>query len=209
MNLSFRKPRPLDRTVPHLRDTRLIVIATEGECTERQYFELFREQSTRVQILVLETRDGHSAPKHLFERLLRFKRDHNLIKGDQLWLVLDKDRWPDAQLSEVASRAFKHEFSMAVSTPCFDFWLYLHHSDDIERVRDFTAKDMKKTLRELLGSYNPSHLDTQQFAPYVGIATERARSLDLSPTDRWPNTLGTHVYRVIEAIKELTKTDAI
>ena len=137
MNLSFRKPRPLDRTIPHLRDTRLIVIATEGECTERQYFELFREQSTRVQILVLETRDGHSAPKHLFERLLRFKRDHNLIKGDQLWLVLDKDRW--------------------------------------------------------------------QFAPYVGIATERARSLDLSPTDRWPNTLGTHVYRVIEAIKELTK----
>lgn len=202
MNLSFRKPRPLDRTIEHHRDTRLIVIATEGECTERQYFEMFREHSSRVQVLVLETRLGKSAPRHLFERLARFKREHNLIKGDQLWLVLDKDRWPESQLSEIAGKALKHNFGMAASTPCFDFWLYLHHSDNVEGMEHISSRDMKQALRNVLGSYNPSNLDTRRFRPYVDLAVERASRLDSSPQERWPNSLGTHVYRVVQAIKE-------
>lgn len=202
MNLSFRKPRPLDRTIEHYRDTRLIVIATEGECTERQYFEMFREHSSRVQVLVLETHQGKSAPKHLFERLARFKRQHNLIKGDQLWLVLDKDRWPESQLSEIAGKAHQHNFNMAVSTPCFDFWLYLHHSDNVGGMEHVSSQDMKKALRNVLGSYNPSNLNTDQFLPHVELAVERARRLDSFPSARWPNSLGTHVYRVVQSIKE-------
>jgi len=50
MAITSRKSRPLDRSVEHLRDTRLVIIAAEGRITERQYFAMFR--STRVQVKV-------------------------------------------------------------------------------------------------------------------------------------------------------------
>jgi hypothetical protein len=38
MSFTSRKKRPLDRRVEHVKDTSLIVIATEGEKTEKIYF---------------------------------------------------------------------------------------------------------------------------------------------------------------------------
>jgi len=35
-----RKSRPLDRSLEHRRDTRLVIIAAEGRETEQQYFAL-------------------------------------------------------------------------------------------------------------------------------------------------------------------------
>ena len=40
MALTSRKRRPLNRTITHLRDTKLFIIATEGEKTKKQYFEM-------------------------------------------------------------------------------------------------------------------------------------------------------------------------
>jgi len=40
--LRYRKKRPIEREVGVLRDARLIIIATEGEKTEKQYFSIFR-----------------------------------------------------------------------------------------------------------------------------------------------------------------------
>ena len=78
MQLTSRRPRPLDRRIPHLRDTRLVIIATEGECTEKQYFSIFERKSTRVQVRVLETTQGMSAPKHVLDRLRRYRREYEL-----------------------------------------------------------------------------------------------------------------------------------
>lgn len=38
MGITSRKKRPLKREIPHLRDTRLIIIASEGAVTEKKYF---------------------------------------------------------------------------------------------------------------------------------------------------------------------------
>ena len=67
--LTSRRKRPLDRDVPHLRDTRLIIIASEGEKTEKQYFESGLFGNRRVQVKVLETQDGRSAPNWVLARL--------------------------------------------------------------------------------------------------------------------------------------------
>ena len=48
MGMTSRRKRPLDHAIPHQRDTRLIIIATEGEKTERQYFSMFRNVRVRV-----------------------------------------------------------------------------------------------------------------------------------------------------------------
>jgi len=131
MAITSRRKRPLDRTIPCYRDAKIIVIAAEGEKTERKYFESPIFRSTRVQVMVLETKEGHSAPKHVHRRLLEFARKTQLQTDDELWLVLDRDRWPEKQLAEVCAEALKvgkNSAQLAVSNPCFELWLYLHHS---------------------------------------------------------------------------------
>ena len=191
-----RRKRPLDRSIPHFRDSSLVVIATEGEVTEKRYFEHFRLTSSRVQIRVLETQDGRSAPKHVFERLRQFRKDFDLGPKDLLCLVVDYDRWPDAQLAEIASKARKLDFLLAVSRPCFELWLYLHHGEPGPELLEASSHKMQEALGDLLDGCDP----TMGFEPFVELAVERARRLDTEPADRWPQQLGSRVYRVIDGI---------
>jgi len=137
MALTSRKKRPLDRSIPCLRDTRLIIIATEGEKTEKQYFESPLFQCTRVQVHVLETQNGLSSPGHVISRLKDFAQEHNLMAGDQLWAVVDKDRWPDKSLARICQQLAqmkKYQGGCAISNPRFELWLYLHHGDwDVQK----------------------------------------------------------------------------
>lgn len=202
MSLTSRKKRPLDREIPHQRDTSLVVIATEGTLTEKQYFTMFQRKSSRVQVKVLQTEEGLSAPRHVLGRLSQFRKDSDLGQGDALCLVIDKDRWPDAQLAEVAAAASKRHFVLAVSHPCFEVWLYLHHADPPPAMRSMSSQAISQALRHLLGGYEKTNLRTELFEPHVDDAVARAQALDEQPADRWPNQLGTRVYRVIHAIRE-------
>jgi hypothetical protein len=202
--LTSRRPRPLDRTIPHLRETRLIVIATEGASTEKEDFTIFRNtrRNSRVQVLVLPTIEGHSSPKHVFTRLAKMKREHDLRAVDQLWVMIDVDRWPTKMLAEVARAAKQKGFPMAVSNPCFELWLYLHHSD-VEARRRYTSREMKDELARISGGYDPSNLQIERFESNVDDAVRRATALDVRPRQRWPHSTGTHVYRAVNEILKL------
>ena len=120
MAITSRSKRPLNRGIPHLRDTRLIIIATEGEKTEKQYFESDLFHSLRVQVKVLGTEDGLSAPNHVINRLCQFARATDLQSDDQLWLMVDKDHWTESILSDVCSQANRSrdlKLQTAISNP--------------------------------------------------------------------------------------------
>ena len=204
MALTSRRKRQLDHTVPHLRDARLIVIATEGTLTEDQYFDIF--ESKKVQIKVLVTEGGYSAPKHVFQRLSDYKKEYQIGADDQLWLMIDVDRWPTEALSEVASESVKKKFVMAVSNPCFEIWLYLHHGDVVAG-ETITCDELTAQLKETLGSYNKSNLDLDQYQGKEADAIARAKALDVDTSQRWPQTTGTHVYKVVEEVLKLKEDE--
>jgi hypothetical protein len=201
MSLTSRRRRPLDRSVPHLRDTRLVVIATEGAVTEKDYFEHFRGCSTRVQVRVLATTEGKSAPRHVLGRLRKFRRDSDLGPSDALCVVIDKDRWPDAQLMEVSQGAAKLHALLAVSNPCFELWLYLHFADLPATAVAATSRQLKSELSSMLACNGAAPPCAATYQGRVDEAIARARKLDTRPQDRWPNQVGTRVYRVIEEIR--------
>jgi hypothetical protein len=205
MSITSRRKRPLDHTIPHLRDTRLIIIATEGKETEKQYFEDEAFQHIRVQIRVLPTGvDGRSAPQHVLARLKEFAAEYELQPNDQLWIAIDKDRWEERALADVCNKAARSTLlraKAAVSTPCFELWLYLHRADWTEG--EVHAEALKQRLRELLGSYNHAKLDMSQFRPGIGDAIVRAKSTDSSERCPWPENPGTCVYKLVEAILSL------
>ncbi|MEI7833080.1 MAG: RloB family protein [bacterium] len=204
MPQTSRIKRPLDRTVPHLRDTRLIIIATEGEKSEKQYFEDEVFKHRRVQVQVLPTIDGKSASKYVLARLKEYQSKFNLQENDQLWMVVDKDRFPDSHLHEVVEEmkdGCGHAISLAVSTPCFELWLYLHHAAWTNGA--LSSKEMEKNIRKLLGGYNKAKIDMSKYRGGIEAAIARAKMLDTNPRGPWPQNPGTRVYKLVEAIQAL------
>jgi len=127
MALTGRKHRPLNRKVSHLRDTKLIIIAAEGHKTEKQYFRIF--ENHRVQVIVIPAKDNRSAPEYILEKLNSYIKEYEIGKDDQLWLMIDTDRWGDKKLSKICKEAIQKKYDLAVSNPCFEVWLYLHFDE--------------------------------------------------------------------------------
>ena len=199
-HLRHKKKRPLNRKESPLRDTSLVVIATEGEKTEPRYFEFFH--SHRVQVLVLPTEEGKSSPEHVLERLRKFDKEYRLEKEDTFWLVVDVDRWSKANLARVAQEASQRGYGPAISNPCFELWLLLHFEDVGEGKT--TCTQLLRKLSKHLPGYTKSNLRVEAFTlPSVKNAVKRAKCLRTHDGERWPSKTGTDVYRVVQQILKM------
>ena len=185
------------------RDARLIVIASEGKDTERIYFKALAKEYTnlRVHVHILERSENeqnNSSPEHVLKQLNDYKSKYDLEADDELWLVVDKDRWTEAMLSHVATECSQEvAMHMALSNPCFELWLLLHMEDAASlspEEQEQWMKNRRKSknadpylkvrLRQKMGSYHESSYDALTLIAHIEDAIERARALDKNPTDR-------------------------
>lgn len=93
------------KRISGVKEANIIVIATEGECTEKQYFEEIqvRKGKTNIHVEILPTEDCRSSPEDVLNRLDDYKKRYALnLNSDQLWMVIDVDQWGDIKLSQVA-----------------------------------------------------------------------------------------------------------
>lgn len=212
MGITSHKSRPLLRVpVKKLRDARLVVIAAEDTYATKQYFDSDIFQSSRIKIEVLETPTdelsadkNRSSPEAVEQRLKNYIEKYDLQKDDILCIMIDRDRWPERMLAEVSQKTFRKKrknILLAVSNPCFELWLYLHVAEWPPSIQTISAQKMERMLRTLLGSYNKTNIDIEKFRGRVLVACERARKMDIKPTDRWPQQIGSHVYRLIDEIR--------
>ena len=203
------------------RDARLIVIASEGKDTERIYFKALAKEYTnpRVHVHILERsvdEQNNSSPEYVLKQLNDYKSQYELEADDELWLVVDKDRWTEAMLSRVAAECSQEvAMHMALSNPCFELWLLLHIEDAtsltpeeqmqwMENRRKSKNADpyLKVLLRQKMGSYHEADYDALMLIKHVEVAIVRAKALDRNPADRWPQTLGTRVYLLAESVMD-------
>jgi len=124
-------------------------------------------------------------------------------------MIIDTDRWKN--IPEVIQNCKKLEnMFVAVSNPCFEFWLLLHIKD----VKDYNEEELQLLLEnrktgsrnyvdskivELLKFYNKKNLKTEYFIPTIDAAIFRAKELDQSKED-FPTTLGSHIYKLMEKL---------
>ena len=192
----YRRTGLLDRPTQR-RDARLFVVAVEGEKTEQQYLEALAYQGvisrSKVKIHVIPAVDGRSAPEHVLARLDAFQV--NLKPLDEKWLVLDVDRFGVKKLALVCREAVSKRYQLAISNPCFEWWLLLHFTDSPESA---TSRECEAELRRLLGSYNKVRIAADRYTrERVELAIRRAAERDQSPGSRWPDSAGTHVHRLV------------
>ena len=192
-----------------LRDAKLIVITTEGEITENQYFNQIRwsekYKNPRVHIEVMERKNSNSDPKNCLKILNKFKKDYHLLKDDELWLVCDVDRWGQKKLSEVNQLCRQKGYNLAVSNPCFEAWLLLHkikygdYSETEKKKLRSLCQNIENELRKVLGAYNKSNPRMEDFIDDIDHAIKEARQIDV-PRHQWPQSFGSKVFHLMESI---------
>ncbi len=184
------------------RDGRIWVIAIEGEKTEKQYFKKFG--STKIKIEILPTLLGDPAePEDIIERLRKYKRENDLYEDDECWLVFDVDNRDEERLKKVCVQAREQRFQVAISNPCFEFWLFLHKFDAGELLHSIYQVVPEKRPREmkLMLKYDYKSLPYKEFRNDIDKAIARAKSLAKSKRSMIPGFPGTDVYKVVESLR--------
>ena len=217
MSLLNRKPLSIGRAERILRDDRVFVVATDDTYAPADYFEHL--PLPRVKVVVLPTPEGSglSAPVHVVDRLKdafsNVKQRSQIQVGDEFWVFLDTDHhFRDNNLAATlaALQTARHVgFEIAVSNPCFELWLLLHHVDVPPGTVFSNCTQVNQKLKEVLGQYNKTSIKTGQFPlEHVPAAIQRARALEVAPDapgDHSPETIGTRVYRLMERLLPKSK----
>jgi hypothetical protein len=88
-------------------------------------------------------------------------------------------------------------YGFALSNPMFEYWLLLHFEDGSGVS---SGRDCSDRLKQYLADYDKG-IDVRKFTSQgIEDALRRARQRDCPPCVDWPRSVGTTVYRLIEAI---------
>lgn len=135
------KKRGYTKDIPEelVRDYKLFAIACEGERREPEYFRLFSLMSKKIKVDIIEDivsdeelankykQIHRSAPQWVLDRAITYIEKENLIDEDDLWFVIDTDRWTEEQIRNLAEYCESHHnWNIVISNPCFEVWLYFH-----------------------------------------------------------------------------------
>lgn len=196
----------LKRRAPY-RDSRIFVIATEGSVTEPHYFKIFTDpdfgglSNRRIKrIDILPTEEGKSAPNHVVARLDTYRDANDLGDGDQLWIVIDVDRWNNGGLlARVSTLAKQKGYFLAVSNPNFESWLLYHF---IASLPDCSL-EFTNTVAVTCGNTKVT-FDLTPYRANLNQAIKNAKSDDRSQDDEWPQSHGSHVYKLVSQLMPRT-----
>lgn len=166
---NLKRPRNVRQEHPR------ILIVTEGELTEPQYFRGLSKtlRATGIDIYKVSItglgRDPGRVVKEAAERSGRGER-RNVSEDsyEHVWCVVDVD--DHATLDSAIRRARKASIDVAVSNPCFEIWLLWHYDNHSSYI---TTTGLRRKLRQygILDKSLPVNF------PYTSYATAASRAL--------------------------------
>lgn len=170
------------------------LIVTEGTVTEPVYFEELRQSMELSQVKVKVMPGEASDPRHVIrsaarevENLARLAKKKctsltELESYDHVWAVIDTDVaerkgfWND-----VVQLASAKSVKLARSTPCFEYWLYLHLKYSTKATFTNGAAAKKAVKDELGEDYSTNRKVAEEvfprrFIPHWRTAVENCRT---------------------------------
>lgn len=179
-----------------------MVVFCEGKLTEPDYVrELKRLPHVRGNTsLDIEVSSQCGAPMTLVQQAI-----DRLGRGgvDECWCLFDVE-WPKnhPKLKEAVALAAAHGIQVAISNPCFEIWLTLHHRDHDA----FTDTATVERLSRKLDGRPGKRIDAARYMPLRQDAITRARKLDARHTSAgtlFPNdNPSSGMYRFLEALEK-------
>ncbi|MFK3980903.1 RloB family protein [Micromonospora sp. NPDC050397] len=176
-----RRGSSLKRKVAIRSPRRTFAIFCKGERTEPEYLEALRREPAVRDVaavdLRIETDHGGSVPLTLvriaMEAQERARREEGEV--DEFWCVFDVE-WPKNHpgLPEALALAQRHGIKIAVSNPCFEPWLILHHKAQAAWLDNNEARRLRRSLD---GQAAKSLVGADYMAQRT-VAAKRAAALD-------------------------------
>lgn len=205
----MRKKRGYKREAYGLkRDYRLFAIACEGK-READYFRFLESISRGIAIDIIEEvvpdsemqvkHSNKSAPKWLLDRAVRYIEKEGLDDEDELWFVLDVDKWKNEQIREIAEYCRqKPNWHIAISNPCFEVWLYYHINASVPG--NLKSSNKCKDWKQALNSKSKGGYSKESYLMLIKEAIVNASNADTDKAHYFPDTGQTKVYLLAEAI---------
>lgn len=195
---------------------KIFVLSYEGNDTEPQYYEAlrdrlkFKDYILHIESLRREKSNTKSAPKHVFQKLKEKQSEFNFRDSDEFWMIVDKDRW---ELNEWVEKCQKEKnFHIAISNPCFEFWLLLHVYDikqlsleeKAEILINRKVSNRKRFIDQFLANqlgndYNKANIKPDRFLDKIDDAINQASMLDQSDIMK---NIGSHNYQLVKKLIE-------
>ena len=195
-----------------LRDSSLIILTCEGEKTEPAYFNGLKThpdyKSPKIHIEIISRNNSKSAPEYVIKELDKFKLKYNIEYNDELWMIIDCDRWGSKKIKEIAKLCNQKGYKLCVSNPRFEIWLLLHFI----RIKSLKQTEInawlknnniEKYLKENKYYNKKKEIEFSKYFNKINIAIDNAKELDVDPNHRWPKKIGTRVYLILESIKRI------
>lgn len=189
---SVERRSSLERRPPGTRvERKRFLILCEGD-TEEKYFLGMRIRGGPV-LDVVNPRTRHL---QVIDEAWRRRNIDDWDEEDEIWCVLDTEL--DRKLTLAMLEKAGDEIRLALSTPCFEFWLLLHHKD--HRAPFQTAKEVEKAVKCVVPGWTKGSTRFADFREGVADACRRAKAIERAGEDPMPNP-STSVWRLVEAIR--------
>lgn len=160
---------PLTRRVATRPERRIVRIFTEGEGSEPDYIRGFVREFVNSDTADVRVEDRHGTPRTLVNWARESIRDEDV---DDVWCVFDVESpQPHPFLHESRQAADAACVRLAISNPCFEYWLLLHFRG---HTKAETSHDMESLSRRADGRAK-KRIDFAKYTAGVEAACRRAQ----------------------------------
>lgn len=180
-----------ERRRPRRQPRARVLVVCGAQKTEEAYFAGLRQKAGNraVDVKVL------SRPKDPLT-VVRFalgEAERSRDDFDQVWCVFDVD---DFDIRQAVVEAAAANVYLAISNPCFELWLLLHHEKCNRYFND--CDEAKLRIKRYVAAYDKTRLRFDDFATGVTNAVQRARELEAT-SDGVQNP-GSGVWRLASGV---------
>lgn len=208
---------------------RAVLIVCEGSETEPCYLKALTRILGLVSTVEVEIRGdtGYTDPKGLVaaalklanERARKAKASNVLAPFEDVWIVFDVEHAGNGRgpaLVPAVQLALLKKCKPVVSKPSFEVWYILHDRQNPPGVSN--SAECERILRACAGTYGKDRTAAKVIAEWALPRTRRALEHghrqtvflppDTAPAFYIPEAVGTAVYRLVQALLDMSSDDA-
>lgn len=186
--VSFSRETNLGRRTAVRNERRTVLILTNGQRTEVDYFEALKAEAwVAADKVTVKFQSGD--PNEVVNRAAAIRDDNAYSEA---WAVCDMDEF---DVVAAYASADAHDVALALSVPCFEVWLLLHVTDKCPGFN--SAVHVAAHLGKHVRGWDKTKLNFKDFQHGVSDAVARAQRLGVPP-DANPSTA---VWRIVKSLQ--------
>ena len=186
-----------------------ILIVCEGEKTEPNYFDAFKErckQMINVEIFG-EGKNTKSLVNQTISIRNKMQRELN-IKFDQVWCVFDKDSFSNDSYNSAFELCENSKINFAYSNECFELWYLLHFNYyNVGMSREMAFKKLDNIFISRFGVRYEKNLENiyellKSYQNQAILNAKRLATLTDNCIELYHQNPSTSVYKLVEELNK-------